>query len=163
MDKSIDKYFKSSIITNRCHIPINNLSNNISDTLLNSLKNEFENKCTNHGFISSNSINILDFSLGLMSQNTIIYDVTFEAQVCYPVQDDIYTCIIENITKAGIKAVVTKQFNPMVIFVPRDLHLDHEEFNSLTQDDIINVKIIGTRFEMYDKYISAIANYLNKV
>ena len=78
------------------------------------------------------------------------------------VEDQIINCKIDNITKAGVKAVLSETDNPIVVFAARDLHLDNDEFNSLTIGDQINVSIIGTRFEIYDQYISAIAKFINK-
>lgn len=158
----MDKYFKTSTITKRCQIPISKLSNNIHQIITNLIKNEFEGKCSNDGFIQNDSIQILQYSTGLLSEDTIIYDVTFEALVCYPVEEQIINCTIENITKAGVKAVVSKKNNPIVIFAARDLHLDNDEFNKLDINDNINVSILGVRFELYDKYISAIGKFINK-
>lgn len=158
----MDKYFKTSIITKRCQIPIYKLSNNIQEFITNLIKNEFEGKCSNNGFIQNDSIQILQYSTGLIAEDSIIYDVTFEALVCYPVEEQIINCTIENITKAGVKAIVSKKNNPIVIFAARDLHLDNEEFNNLAINDTINVSILGIRFEIYDKYISAIGKFINK-
>ena len=158
----MDKYFKTSIITKRCQIPIYQLSNNIQKTILNILRNEFEGKCSNEGYIQKNSINVLEHSIGVANEQNIIYDVTFEASVCYPVEDQIFNCKIQNITKAGVKAVLSDTDNPIVIFAARDLHLDNDEFNSLEIGDLINVSILGIRFEVYDQYISAISKFINK-
>ena len=158
----MDKYFKSSIITKRCQIPIYKLSNNIQEIITNLIKDEFEGKCSNDGFIQNDSIQILQYSTGLITEDNILYDVTFEALVCYPVEEQIITCTIENITKAGVKAVVSKKNNPIVIFAARDLHLDNNEFTQLAINDNINVSILGIRFEIYDIYISAIGKFINK-
>ena len=158
----MDKYFKTSVITKRCQIPVSQLSNNIQETILNILKNEFESKCSNEGYIQKNSITLLQHSIGIVNDDYIIYDATFEASVCYPVEDQIINCRIDNITKAGVKAVLSDIDNPIVIFAARDLHLDSDDFNSLSIGDLINVSILGTRFEIYDKYISAIAKFINK-
>ena len=158
----MDKYFKVSTITKRCQLPIYLLSNNIEQVLSTIIKNEYEDKCSNEGFIQHNSVQILQFSIGLINEDHIIYDVTFEAAICYPVEEQIINCTIENITKAGVKAVVSKKNNPIVIFAARDLHLDNDEFNKLAVDDNINISILGIRFELYDKYISAIGKFINK-
>lgn len=158
----MDKYFKTSTITKRCQIPIYKLSNNIHQFITNLIKSEFEGRCSNVGFIQNDSIQILQYSTGLISEESIIYDVTFEALVCYPVEEQIINCTIENITKAGVKAVVSKKNNPLVIFAARDLHLDNNEFNKLEINDNINISILGVRFELYDKYISAIGKFINK-
>jgi DNA-directed RNA polymerase subunit E'/Rpb7 len=158
----MDKYFKTSTITKRCQLPISKLSNNIENVLTSLIKTEYEGKCSNEGFIQRNSVQLLQFSLGLINEDNITYDVTFEASICYPVEEQIINCTIENITKAGVKAIVSKNDNPIVIFAARDLHLDNDEFNKLAVNDNINISILGIRFELYDKYISAIGKFINK-
>ena len=44
----------------------------------------------------------------------------------------------------------------MVIFISRDHHYNHASFSSLKEGDIIKVKIIGHRFELYDEQISVL-------
>ena len=90
----MEKYFKTSLITKRCKIPIYQLSNNIEQFILNILKNEFEGKCSNEGYIQKNSINIVQHSIGIVNEDHIIYDATFEAAVCFPVEEQIITCRI---------------------------------------------------------------------
>ena len=161
--KSLDKYFYSAMITKKCQLPIDKLNSNIKDTIFNKLKANFEGKCSNEGFIQPDSIFIINFSIGHLQEAYVNYDVTFECQVCYPTSDLLVECTIDNITKAGVKASLSGTNNPLVIFAARDLHLENNEFNSLEISDNIVVKIIGTRFEVGDKYIAAIAEYIKKI
>jgi hypothetical protein len=75
-------------------------------------------------------------------------------------------CVVKNITKAGIRAEVpdgaTGESTPMVIFVSRDHHFQNPEFNNVQIDETIEVKIIGVRFKLNDKYVSAIAQLIKK-
>ena len=158
----IDKYFYSAMITKKCQLPINKLNSNVKETIFNKLKTNFEGKCSNEGFIQQNSINIINLSIGHLQEIYVNYDVTFECKVCYPTSDLLVECTIDNITKAGVKASLSETNNPLVIFAARDLHLENDEFNSLEVSDNIVVKILGTRFEIGDKYIAAIAEYVKK-
>ena len=47
--------------------------------------------------------------------------------------------------------------SPLVIFIARDHHNFNDAFNNTKEGDIINVTIIGTRFELNDSYISVMA------
>lgn len=156
-------YFKPAILTKKCQFPITILSSNLSDNIHKYIKNEFEGKCSNEGYIKTDSIVIINYSMGIINEEYVYYDITFQADICYPVEGQVITCTIQNITKAGIKAVVQKDNNPIVIFAARDLHLNNSDYHSLNIDDVINVKIIGVRFEIYDKYVSAIAVLINKL
>ena len=47
--------------------------------------------------------------------------VTFETQICLPVEGMIMNCVAKNITKAGIKGEIDKLHdNPLIIYVMRD-------------------------------------------
>ena len=70
----------------------------------------------------------------------------------------IINCFAENITKAGIRALITKENSPLLIFVARDHNYMSSYFNSVKENDNIKVKVIGQRFELNDKYISIIAS-----
>ena len=71
-------------------------------------------------------------------------------------------CTIKNITKAGLRCELNEDKSPLVIFVSRDHHYQITEFNELVENDKINVKIIGQRFELNDQYISIISEYIGK-
>jgi len=47
-----------------------------------------------------------------------------------------------------------------VIFIARDHHYYVDKFADIKEDEIIQVKIIGTRFELNDKYVSVIAELI---
>ena len=65
-------------------------------------------------------------------------------------------CKIINITKIGIRAIISDVNNPIILFISRE-HNQDKNFEDYTINQIINVRILGTRFEIYDTYISAIA------
>ena len=71
--------------------------------------------------------------------------------------DQLLECKVENTTKAGLKASIQGDDNPLIIFVPRDLHLENEHFSNINVDEKIVVKIIGVRFELNDKQVAVIA------
>jgi hypothetical protein len=43
------------------------------------------------------------------------------------------------------------------VFVARDHHYNNNLFNSIQEGDKFNARIIGQRFELYDTYVSIIA------
>ena len=69
-------------------------------------------------------------------------------------------CVADNITKAGIKASIPGGESPMTIFIVRDHHHLLKEFSSIQVGDIIEIRVIGQRYELNDKDISVIAEYI---
>jgi hypothetical protein len=91
----------------------------------------------------------------------IIFEIVFECLVCSPVEGMHISCIVKNITKAGIRAETKEEPSPVVIFIARDHHAATSPyFSSVTDGTDINVRVIGQRFELNDKYISIIAELL---
>ena len=158
---NINIYFKS-ILEKNIYLQLSNINNNLEKNMLSLLQSTYEGKCTDDGYIKINSINIINYSSGLITDNNIKFNVSFECMICYPVEGMIIDCLVKNITKAGIRCELDEDNSPLVIFVARDHHYQNSEFNDLNENDIINVKIIGQRFELNDKYISIISEYIGK-
>ena len=154
-------YFKS-ILEKNIYLQLSNIDNNLEKNILLVVKNKYEGKCIDDGFIKKDSINIINYSSGLIIDNNIKFNVSFECMICYPVDGMIINCIIKNITKAGLRCELDEDNSPLVIFVARDHHYQNTEFNKLNENDKINVKIIGQRFELNDQYISVISEYIGK-
>ena len=70
-------------------------------------------------------------------------------------------CVAKNITKAGIRAESGDDPNPLVIFIARDHHNKMPYFSQVNEGDKIEIKVIGQRFELNDKYISIIAELID--
>jgi hypothetical protein len=57
----------------------------------------------------------------------------------------------------GIRAETNESPSPVVIFISRDHHYNSSYFSSIKENDDIQVRVIGQRFELNDKYVSIIA------
>lgn len=155
-------YFKS-ILEKSIYIDLNNVNSNLEKNILTILKENFEGKCTNDGYIKIDSIKITTYSSGLILSGSIKFTVVFECMVCYPVEGMKVDCIIKNITKAGLRCELNEENSPLVIYVSRDHHYKNEEFNNVSENDLISVKIIGQRFELNDPYICVISEFQKKI
>ena len=157
--KTKDIYSKC-IISREIVIPITYVGNNIKQTLEKSIINEIEGKCIVEGYIKPNSIKILSYSNGIVESGYIRFCVIIECYTCSPVEGMIIECIAKNITKAGIRAETNDVPSPVVIFIARDHHYSQEYFSKIKENDLINIRVIGQRFELNDTYISIIAELI---
>ena len=66
------------------------------------------------------------------------------------------TAKIKNITKIGIRAVVSEIDNPIVLFVSNEHNLN-KNIECYIVGQNIDLRIIDFRFELYDEFISVIA------
>jgi hypothetical protein len=53
------------------------------------------------------------------------------------------------------------EYVPLHVFVARDHHFNNNNFNNLNENDKIKCKIVGSRFELNDPYITSIATMYN--
>lgn len=155
--------YNNNILNERIVLNITDIGNNLNKIIEQKIKMNFEGKCVKEGFIKSNSVKIITYSSGEVSGNKILFQVAFSCMVCNPVEGMILqNCVVKNNTKAGLKAETREEVSPVVIFVSRDHHYSNKEFTEVKEGDSINVRVIGTRFELNDKYISIIAQFVEK-
>ena len=152
--------YGSMLITRKIVLSIVNVGNNIKQTLENVIAKQVEGRCVVEGFVKPLSSKILTYSSGTLKGSNIEFEIVFECLVCCPVEGMHIACVAKNITKAGIRAETAEDPSPVVVFVARDHHLSSEYFTNVKEDDTINVRVIGQRYELIDKYISVIAELL---
>ena len=154
------KLYMKTILFKKVLLPFALIGNNIDTILLQKLSSELEGKCNNEGYIKPNSISLLTYSSGIIDGNQVLFDVSYECQVCRPVEGVKLSCIVRNVTKAGIRAEMNNKHSPLVIFIARDHHHQSKYFSKQKEGDIITVRVIGQRFELNDTYISIIATLI---
>ena len=157
-----DNIYSNTLITKKVEIPLKNIGANIKEYITHRISKQMEGKCCIEGYIKPNTINVITYSSGLISNSKILFDVTFECLICFPVENMLIKCIVKNITKAGIRAELPETPTPLVVFLARDHHYKNTEyFSSVKENDEINVKIIGQRFELNDVAISVIGEIIH--
>lgn len=151
--------YSFTVLTRKISLSFSEVGSNLFINITKKLQEELEGKCTVEGFIKPETINVVTVSAGRLYSDMVEYGVTFECYICSPVEGMIINkCIVKNVTKAGIRAVLNEELTPVTVFISRDHHYDNEYFATLKEEDIISVKVIGTRYELNDSSISVIAN-----
>jgi DNA-directed RNA polymerase subunit E'/Rpb7 len=150
--------YSRCLLTRKIVLPITTIGKNLKENIEENVKINFEGKCVVEGYIKPNSSNIVTYSSGMIERgNTIVFEVVFECEVCYPVEGMNVQCVVTNITKAGIRAEsATDVPSPIVVHIAKDHHYSVQQFNEVKEGDKINVTVIGQRFELNDKFISII-------
>ena len=148
-----------SIIKERIVVPFNKLSNNMTRYFESYARKRIEGKCRNEGYIKLDTANVISYSTGLLSKDNVMYDVLFAVKACFPYENMELSCIVKNITKIGIRAIISETYNPIILFISRE-HNPDKDFDVYKEDDVIKVKVIGQRFELNDEYISVIGELI---
>ena len=152
-----------SMLTTKLAIPITAIGKNIKQNLEKVISERCEGKCIPEGFVKPQSIEILTYSSGNVMGQNVEFCVTYECLICNPVEGMIIDCMTKTITKAGIHAeVVDEKGNiPITIFVARDHHYKNAYFNDIKENEKIQVRVVGIRYELNDTYISIISKLID--
>ena len=122
-----------------------------------------EGRCISEGFIKPDTVRIVDFKCGKIVAKNVQFNLVIECEVCNPSENSIITCIAKNITQAGIRAISSDEYLPVVVYISRDYSmLTHNNYyNTIKEGDKIRVKVIGKRFEMNDKFIQIVGDLVS--
>ena len=155
--------FMRSLLTQKIVLTYNEMNNNIYNIIETKIKNFNENKCIKEGFIKNNSVKLLTYSSGELFGNKALFECVFECLITNPVESMIINCVAKSLTKVGVRAelVLDDGSSPYIIFIARDHHYNNEMFSQIKENDILQVRILGQRYELNDKFISVIAELIN--
>ena len=154
-----------NILTRKVSLRFNTVGSNIQEHIKHKLIMNLEGRCAKEGYIKKNSVRVLSYSAGVIQSNNIVFDVSFECLICNPCEGQKIKVIVENITKAGIKANYYKlEEKPIIVFITRDHYYNDSNniFKNVKENDEIYIKVIGSRFQLNDNSISVLAEPLKQ-
>ena len=157
--------FVESLLSRKIVLKITDVGKNLEQNLKRKIQFLVEGKCITEGYIKPKSVQLVSQSCGLIKDDHVEFQVIYKCMVCNPPRDVEIDCTVNHVTKAGIHAQVVDEAGnvPITIFVARDHHDDNTQFEHLSEKDQIRVKVIGTRFELNDTSITAIAFFIQKL
>ena len=152
-----------SLLTQKTVLNYDEVNSELFDILETKIKKLNEGKCIKEGYVKNNSVKLLTYSSGELFDNKILFECVFECFITNPVESTLIYCITRSITKVGVRAelIVDDDTSPYVIFIARDHHYNNESFSQIKENDIIQVRILGQRYELNDKFISIIAELIS--
>ena len=169
-------YIKQYVDQKIC-IPFQQLQPNIEEQFIHYAKKHIMNKCSKEGYISNHAFQVVSYSAGKTNSHHVEYNVVFEFHVCHPYEGMILRCKIQSVTKIGIKGILSHddKENPIVVFASHlhnpSIFDDVESSNNddteipsasgFTEGQIIQIKVIGHRFEINDPSIYVLAEIIN--
>lgn len=162
-DKDVKKsiIYTLSIITRKVTIPYSYVGSNLKEIIQKTLSRQLEGKCAEEGYIRKNSVRIVTYSSGILKSSNVVFDVVIECLISTPVEGMKLKARVRNITKAGIRCDTGNDESPLDIFIARDHHYNLKEFSNIKEDDIIEIRVLGQRYELNDLKISVIAELIS--
>ena len=104
----------SSHIPETISISYVDIPNDINSYFINYAKKQLEGRCRKEGYIYPNTLSVKSHSTGILFGDRVKYDVVFSGEVCNPEINTNVDCKINNITKIGIRAIISDVKNPMI-------------------------------------------------
>jgi DNA-directed RNA polymerase subunit E'/Rpb7 len=155
--------YSRSLLTRKIVLKYDEVNSELFDILETKIKKLNEGKCIKEGYVKNNSVKLLTYSSGELFDNKILFECVFECLITNPVESTMIYCITKSITKVGVRAelIVDDEHSPYVVFIARDHHYNNEAFSQIKENDIIQVRILGQRYELNDKFISIIAELIS--
>ena len=153
------KLYVTSLIHHKIKVPFNKIGNNMDVYFKKFAEKELEGKCRKEGYIRPSSTTIVNYSTGLLKGDSVVYDVVYSVDACFPYENMELMCKIKNITKIGIRGVISDTHNPIVLFISRE-HNANKNFEEYEEGQTIKIRVIGHRFELNDEFISVIGEIL---
>ena len=169
MNKDI---FTKNILSTTIQLGPSEYNNGIDETILSKLKDKVEGKCDSCGFINPGSCEIIKRSIGELQQGqfngSCVFRVLYSVDICNPVEGQVVKCIVKNINKMGLFCELAGfDESPLTLILAKQHHLKNEKFEKMKINNIIDVEIIGIKFDYNDIQISCIgrlseSNPINK-
>lgn len=168
------RQFVNKIIT----IPFAKLNGSVEKIFKEYAEKFIVGKCSKEGYISTSHVKVIEYSAPKCVSFNAIYDVVYEFEVYNPCEGQELLAKVSNITKIGIKAVVSmnSHLNPVTVFASRlhnegiimkddNIELEQDVYNSkdvYSENDIIRVKVIGSRYEVNDSSVYILGKIIGK-
>ena len=138
-------------------------SQTVDELLLKKAQELLEGKCSEHGFVVPGSIHLISRSMGYFEAarftGDAIYYVKMEGRVIYPVDG---RRIVGEVIRKNKMGLYVNYKDAIRIQIPRDLHLDNEEYDEVEVGDYILVELKRSKFAVYDPYILASGLFLGQ-
>jgi DNA-directed RNA polymerase subunit E'/Rpb7 len=159
-----DGLFILSLIEKRITLTIDQMTDKLEDNLLKAIRKSFTNKCIEEGFVHPGSIQIKSYSAGKIGTQGTNIIVLFTCLTCNPPAGLVVQCTITDLTKAGVHAMcydkADHSIQPLSLYILRDHEFNNSLFDTVKKGDTIQARILGTRFELGDKCINAVAEFV---
>ena len=167
-----DNNFTTTVLSDKVKIAPHMLNSNIDSLILKVLKSKLEGKCSKHGYVKTNSIQICEKNLGHIELATlhgyVVYMVKFNASVCNPTIGSVVTCNVKHLNNFGILCASGiyengDYVNILDIIIPKH-SISIQSFMDLSKIKIgtkVQVEIVGKKYELNNKNILVIGKIIS--
>lgn len=169
--------FVKSLLMDRVRLAPSEVAKDYKDTVAAKLRAKIEGKCSRHGYVRPNSVDIARIQPGTLRMfslnGDVMYTVYYKALVCNPAVGSIVEAKVTNTNKFGILAEVQidvsdehgapKKTTVLEIIVAKQGAFASDiNLNTVEAGDVVNIEILGKKFELNDRRISSFGKIVKK-
>jgi hypothetical protein len=157
---SSNDIYTTVLLSDKICVDFGKVNSLIFNILEDAIKHKVEGVCINEGFVKPGSVKLVSHSSGELSADFVVFHIVYECMVANTSESMEIDCIVKSITKVGIRAEIDDIVSPFVIFIARDHHFENHAYSDVIENDNIKIRVIGQRYELNNKFISVIAEFI---
>jgi hypothetical protein len=157
---SSNNIYTTVLLSDKIYVDFWKVNSLIFNLLEDAIKNKVEGVCINEGFVKPSSVKLVSHSSGELSADFVVFHIVYECMVANTAESMEIDCIVKYITKVGIRAEIDDVVSPFVIFIARDHNFENDAYSEVKENDNVKIRVIGQRYELNNKFISVIAEFL---
>jgi DNA-directed RNA polymerase subunit E'/Rpb7 len=142
------------------------LGKNLDHVISSILRKKYEAKCSQYGYIQQDTITIYKYSMGSIVSPSLNGDIQFTVQfyanVFNPIVGQIVRAKVVNANKFGVLAEC-ESFIEIIIAKNTSTLASDIDLNAVSIGDMINVEILGKKYELNDKRISIVGRAVQDI
>ena len=165
--------YQTSIIRHTVCVPFSKIHDfaHIEEYLKEVVSNQIDGKCIPEGFVQPGSCKLQCYSVGTFFAGNIQFVLDIECMICCPKEGMVMSCVAKTVTQAGIRAHAFSEPSPVVVYVSREMHdaavskhrMMTNSMDSIKPGEVIQIRVVGRRFELNDKHVSIIGELASMV
>jgi DNA-directed RNA polymerase subunit E'/Rpb7 len=140
-------------------VPFENVGRDMEKYFEEYARDNIEGHCHQDGYIRPMTCKIITYTAGMIRKNIVHYHVLYLFEVFYPYEGMELECLVKYVNRIGVQANFGERVNPVEIYVTRE-HNQQVDFDALSANKKIRIKVIGHRYELNDKFISILGEML---
>jgi len=164
--------YQTSIIRHTVCVPFSSIRDfaRIEDHLKEVISTQIDGRCIPEGFVQPGSCVLRCYSTGTFFAGNIQFVLDIECMICCPKEGMVMSCVAKTVTQAGIRAHAFSEPSPVVVYVSREMHdavskhrMMTNSMDSIKPGEVIQIRVVGRRFELNDKHVSIIGELASMV
>jgi len=151
--------FDTKVVLTSKDMNLVNENNSIDSILIKHLRTKMDGKCSVHGWVIPNTLNILSRTMGQLENGrftgNIIFHIQAEGNIYNPANG---TTVSGTVLLKNHNGIMFIYENAIKVMIVRDLQIGNASFDSIQKGDKITAKILKSRFQVNDEFILSVAD-----